>query len=207
MKTPSTSTTVPRRSRRTATAVAAAAAAVALGAPTAAQAAAPVLLDAHEMPPSSTPWIADPVSEGAGQPVCLTGLLPDSRSVHRTFRTELDTGATQVVFRARHELDAQRTVSALRAALARCTDKFEQEHPGSTATFHRLGTVDAGDGGHLYGTATSVPESSYDVHLYGVGRSGNRVTVVVWGQIGTLKTAPVNAFRTTVATALNKLDG
>lgn len=203
---PTSTPATPRRHRHAGSVVLAAAAAAVMAAPAAAQAAAPVLLEAHEMPPSSTPWTAGPVEKGAGERFCLDGLLPDSRSVHRTFRTELETTALQVVVRTKHELDARRTVSAVRAALTHCLDGFEERYPGSTAEQRYLGKVEAADGGHVHGMATSVPNSSRDINLYGVGRDGNRVTVVAWGEMGTFETAPVAAFKETVATALNKLD-
>ncbi|MBW1600006.1 hypothetical protein HPT28_23820 [Streptomyces sp. JJ38] len=43
------------------------------------------------------------------------------------------------------------------------------------------------------------------VHLLGVARSGTRVTVVQWGQMGTLDDAPVRDFRETLRTAVHGL--
>lgn len=78
--------------------------------------------------------------------------------------------------------------------------------PGGTASWQDYGKLAVEEGAHVYGVDTSLPESEPGVHLYGIGRDGSTVTVVMWGQMGHLADAPVPAFGKTTTTAVNRLD-
>lgn len=163
-------------------------------------------LEAGDLPASSTPWTAGALTAGAGDPLfCLEDVVPDRGTVRRDFRTELDTSATQLIVERNSAAAARRTVNSLRAAIENCADRFERQYPGNTADWVDYGGVAAGDGGHVYGIDSSIEGLTRDVHLFGVGRDGDVVTVVVWGQMGRLDTAPVEAFRDTTGTAVERL--
>ncbi|AXK34020.1 hypothetical protein DVA86_16500 [Streptomyces armeniacus] len=207
---------MPSRSIRIAAATAAAAAVAGAGLFTAGQSAAaepsataPGFLEPAELPPHpSSSWQAGDVSTGLPdpRPFCLDDAMPSGdRTWHRTYSTDLDTGATQVSVSLGSEQKAAKLAAKLRKGYTNCTDEWLADYPEGTASWKDYGKVDAQDGAQVYGTYTALPESSHNVHLFGVGRDGATVTVVSWGQIGTLEDAPVADFKDTVRTAVNKL--
>ncbi|WP_244176897.1 hypothetical protein [Streptomyces albus] len=172
------------------------------------RATAPAFLAADELPPHRwSEWTAHPVARGLPdpEPFCAEGVLPEAGAAHRLFTTEFDTGATQVVVRTRSTGAAKKLAAALEKAVRGCADRVEREHPEATAVWRDYGSLDAEEGAHVLGVGTSFPESSRDAHLFGIGRDGRTVTLVAWGEMGTLDGAPVTAFRETTATAVHKL--
>ncbi|WP_340559440.1 hypothetical protein [Streptomyces sp. GSL17-111] len=156
------------------------------------------LLDAGDLPPAPTPWTAGPVGDGSGgERFCVGTRVPDTGSVHRDFFTELDTSADQTVHEAATVRDAKRLTTELRDAVEHCAERLAEQYPGAT--------VRERDHGRFHAIQTDMPESSRDVNLVGVARSGKFVTVVRWGQMGPLESAPVGDFRDTLRTAAHKL--
>ena len=167
---------------------------------------APSLLAADELPPAATDWAAGEVGSGTGSArFCLPETLPQDGSYHRDFRTELETSAHQLVFQATDEQAAEKLVKRLNTSIANCAADFEQRHPDGKAEYKEYGHIPVGDGGWVHGIGTEVPNSAKDVHLIGVGWSGDQVTVVGWGEYGTLGDISTGDFTTTVEIALGKL--
>ncbi|MFG2620085.1 hypothetical protein ACGFXC_20985 [Streptomyces sp. NPDC048507] len=199
--------------RSTASAVLATAAALALalsasGTATAA-ATAPGFLGAADLPPHpSSPWTAGKIVKGLPEtaPFCLEGALPAAGSWHRSFGTDLDTGAVQVSVRTASDAAAAKLATALERRAAACAADWLRRTPGGTASWQDYGKLPVEEGAHVYGVDTSIPESEPGVHLFGIGRDGATVTVVSWGQMGHLTDAPVPAFEKTTTTAVNKLN-
>ncbi|GHA70107.1 hypothetical protein ACIQRS_11630 [Streptomyces termitum] len=192
------------------TALAATAAALGIAALTAAPSQAapqPAFLAPGQMPAAATPWAATPVAAGLPEPgVLCAGNFPAQNTRNRSFYTELDTNGVQVTTVARSEADAAALVSSLRTALAGCAARLQQEYPGLVASSAYHGKLGVEEGAWVYSLDTADPEiGNTDVHLFAVGRDGRTVTYVRWGQMGDLKDAPLTAFRTTAATAVNKL--
>ncbi|MFJ9341219.1 hypothetical protein ACIRP0_18225 [Streptomyces sp. NPDC101733] len=199
------------RTSALATALLAAAAALTLTASTTASAAvtAPGFLKGTDLPPHpSSAWSQGPVTKGLPEttPFCLEGVLPKTGSWHRTFGTDLDTGAVQVSVRTASDAEAAKLASALERKVAACAADWLRRTPGGTASWQDYGKLSVEEGAHVYGVDTSVPDSEPGVHLYGIGRDGATVTVVKWGQMGHLTDAPVPAFKKTTVTAVNKLN-
>lgn len=170
---------------------------------------APGFLEPGELPshPSSE-WRAGEVTEGLPDPLpfCLDGgALPADGGYHRAYTTDLDTGAVQVSVTTDSAAEAATLAAELERSVANCAGDWLSANPGGTASWQDYGKLDAGDGAHLYGTHIAVPNSSHNVHLFGIGRDGATVTAVQWGQIGTLADAPVQDFRETTITAVGKL--
>lgn len=167
----------------------------------------PSLLEAAELPPAATDWAAGEVESGTGTArFCLPQALPQDGSYHRDFRTELETSAHQLVFQAKDEQAAEKLVKQLNTSIANCAADFEQRHPDGKAEYKEYGDIPAGDGGWVHGIGTEVPNAAKDVHLIGVGWNGDKVTVVGWGEYGTLGDISADDFTTTVETAMGKLD-
>ncbi|MEU6295848.1 hypothetical protein [Streptomyces erythrochromogenes] len=192
-----------------ATALVAAAATLVLTTSTSAAAAgAPGFLTGTDLPPHPTsPWYSGEITKGLPEtaPFCLDGVLPVAGSWHRTFGTELDTGAVQVSVRSASPSAAAKLVGTLERKVAACAADWLRTTPGGTASWQDYGTLAVEEGAHVYGVHTSIPESEPGVHLYGIGRDGSTVTVVQWGQMGDLSQAPVAAFKKTTTKAVNKL--
>ncbi|MFE6910178.1 hypothetical protein [Streptomyces erythrochromogenes] len=192
-----------------ATALVAAAATLVLTTSTSAAAAgAPGFLTGTDLPPHPTsPWYSGEITKGLPEtaPFCLDGVLPVAGSWHRTFGTELDTGAVQVSVRSASPSAAAKLVGTLERKVAACAADWLRTTPGGTASWQDYGTLPVEEGAHVYGVHTSIPESEPGVHLYGIGRDGSTVTVVQWGQMGDLSQAPVAAFKKTTTKAVNKL--
>ncbi|MEV6682027.1 hypothetical protein AB0N09_34920 [Streptomyces erythrochromogenes] len=193
-----------------ATALAAAAATLVLTTSTSAAAVgAPGFLTGTDLPPHPTsPWYSGEITKGLPEtaPFCLDGALPAAGSWHRSFGTELDTGAVQVSVRSASPAAAAKLVGALERKVAACAADWLRTTPGGTASWQDYGTLPVEEGAHVYGVHTSIPESEPGVHLYGIGRDGSTVTVVKWGQMGDLSQAPVAAFKKTTTKAVNKLN-
>lgn len=170
---------------------------------------APGFLEPGELPPhTSSEWRAGDVTQGLPDPLpfCLDGgALPADGGYHRAYTTDLDTGAVQVSVTTGSAAEAAALAAELESSVANCAGDWLSANPGGTASWQDYGKLDAGDGAHLYGTYTALPNSSHNVHLFGVGREGATVTAVQWGQIGTLADAPVQDFRKTTITAVGKL--
>ncbi|MGW6565734.1 hypothetical protein [Streptomyces sp. NPDC054975] len=192
-----------------ATAAAAALGLAALATAPAQAAAQPAFLAASQMPPSSTPWTATQVFTGVpenGGALCAPYKIPAQNSRYREFSTELDTNGVQITTVARTEADAVKLVDTLRKALAGCGPLLEQQNPGLKAVSASHGKVAVEEGAWVYSLDTADPQIGItDIHLFSVGRDGRTVTFVRWGQMGDLKDAPVEAFKATTKTAVNKL--
>ncbi|MFJ3904294.1 hypothetical protein [Streptomyces sp. NPDC090025] len=192
-----------------ATAAAAALGLAALATAPAQAAAQPAFLAASQLPPSSTAWKAGQVFPGVpenGGVLCAPYKIPAQNSRYRDFSTELDTNAVQITNVARTEADAIKLVDTLRKALAECGPVLERQNPGLRAVSAFHGKLAVEEGAWVYSLDTADPQvGNTDIHLFAVGRDGKTVTLVRWGQMGDLKDAPLNAFRTTTKTAVNKL--
>ncbi len=170
----------------------------------------PPFLKPAELPPhASSAWFAGPVTAGLPdpEPFCLDGgVLPGGEGTHhRFFHTDYDTHAAQVSVVTGSTEQARRLAASWEGTIAGCAADWLRNTPGGTAAWDDYGTVAVGDGAHVYGVHTSVPDSEPGVHLFAVGRSGARVTVVHWARMGDLTQAPVSAFKKTAKAAVIKL--
>ncbi|MFD0412368.1 hypothetical protein [Streptomyces sp. NPDC127108] len=175
--------------------------------PAAAAEGTPKFLSASELPPhASSAWHAGPITSGQPDPLPMCGgeALP-STSVHRAYRTDLDTGALQVTVVERDVQRAKAFAELLRKDLAGCAKKVMAQYPDVTAAQKYYGKVDVEEGAHVYGVHTEASWGASDINMYAVGRDGRTVTLVHWGQMGDFSDAPVSAFKTTTATAVKKL--
>ncbi|MGW3489185.1 hypothetical protein [Streptomyces sp. NPDC001054] len=197
----------PRHAWRTSLALLALTAGGLLGAaPAFAQSPGPHWLSASEVPPHpSSRWYAGPVTAGRPDPLPFCGgeTLPSTAS-HRTFRTDVDAHALQVVVVERDARRAADYAEVLRRGLARCAERAAED-PDVTATQKSYGKLDVEEGAHVYGVHTVTSWGASDVSLWSVGRDGRTVTLVEWAQLGGFDSAPVPAFRRTTVTAVNKL--
>lgn len=171
--------------------------------------AAPGFLAAKDMPPAEgIVWSAGKVTRGEPEfePFCLEKVLPAKGTTwHRQFGTEYDTWGIQVTVRAANARAAERLAASARSAAADCAADWLRANPGSTAAWDDYGSLPVEEGAHVYGVHTAPPEAGTGVHLLGIGRDGNIVTMVQWAQMGNLSHAPVAAFKKTTTTAVNKL--
>lgn len=181
---------------------------IALGTvPAAAADGTPRFLAPSELPPhASSDWYAGPVTAGQPDPLPMCGgeALP-STSVHRAYRTDLDTGALQVTVVERDEQRAKDLAGLIRKELAGCAKKVMQQNPEITAAQKYYGKVNAEEGAFVYGVHTEAAWGASDINMYAVGRDGNTVTLVHWGQMGGFADAQVADFKNTTATAVKKL--
>ncbi len=164
-------------------------------------------LTGDELPAHETGWYSSGAVAGLPElPVfCFEDQLPAEGSWHQPYWTEYDTGALQVIVETDDEAAAEELVATLSEAAADCAADWLRENPGAGAAWDDYGSVEGADGGHVYGVHTAPPEAGLGVRLFGVGRDGTRVTLVDWGQMGTLADAPVEEFGATLVTALGKL--
>jgi hypothetical protein len=200
-----------RTSALTALAVAAVAAGTVLAAPAGAapKAAVPKFLSASQLPPHPTSsWTAGPVTEGfpeeLGFCVSTEGVL-DYDYRHRTFRTDLDTGAVQLTVVTGTAAQAKALAKRYDDLIRTCADRIEKASPDIEAESRDYGKLKVEEGAHVRGLHTETSWGANDVDLLSVGRDGRTVTVLQWGQMGDFKGAPVTAFKKTTTTAVNKL--
>ncbi|MFF4275990.1 hypothetical protein [Streptomyces sp. NPDC001536] len=200
-----------RTSALTALAVAAVAAGTVLTAPAGAapKAAVPKFLSASQLPPHPTSsWTAGPVTEGfpeeLGFCVSTEGVL-DYDYRHRTFRTDLDTGAVQLTVVTGTAAQAKALAKHYDDLIRTCAERIEKASPDIEAESRDYGKLKVEEGAHVRGLHTETSWGANDVDLLSVGRDGRTVTVLQWGQMGDFKGAPVTAFKKTTTTAVNKL--
>lgn len=169
----------------------------------------PGFLAAKDMPQAEGNfWTAGGITVGAPEtdPFCLEKVLPAKGTTwHRQFGTDLDTRGTQVSVQATSTDAAKKLAASAEAAVAACAADWLRTTPGGTASWDDYGRLTVEEGARVIGVATSVPDSGLGVHLLGVGRDGDTVTIVAWAQLGNLGQAPVAAFKKTTTTAVNKL--
>ncbi|GAB3120472.1 hypothetical protein GCM10027160_36630 [Streptomyces calidiresistens] len=168
----------------------------------------PTFLEPGELPPHPwSDWYAGEVGAGPSDaPLAyIDHLLPEENLWHRRHWTEYDAGALQVVMDAGDPDTAAELTAGLEEALANAAADWLRENPGSVAGWDEHCGTEAGDSSAVYSVHTAPPMAGTSIHLYGIGRVGEHVTVVQWGQMGSLGDAPVEEFRTTLATALNHL--
>ncbi|GGV23924.1 hypothetical protein GCM10010277_03820 [Streptomyces longisporoflavus] len=173
----------------------------------AAAAGSPRFLSPSELPPHATSeWTAGPVTAGQPDPLpmCVGDALP-SISVHRAYRTDLDTGALQVTVVERSEQRAKDFAALLRKDLDGCAKKLMEQDPEITAQQKYYGKLNVEEGAHVYGVHTEATWGASDINMFSVGRDGTTVTLVQWGQMGTFADAQVADFKTTTVKAVNKL--
>ncbi|MFR9676354.1 hypothetical protein [Streptomyces sp. TR06-5] len=181
---------------------------VAAAASSAGQQAQPGFLAPQDLPPHPhSAWYAEPATEGLpdAPTYCLEDVLPTEGAHHRLFRTDLDTSAEQITVRTAGVGEARALAASARESVRGCAAATEEQDAGAEAEFRDYGHVDVQEGAHVYGIDTAYDSGSSDAHLFGVGRDGRTVTVVTWGQLGDLSQAPVEAFRGTTRTAVEKL--
>ncbi|CAM5695498.1 Sensor domain-containing protein OS=Streptomyces alboniger OX=132473 GN=CP975_01290 PE=4 SV=1 [Streptomyces alboniger] len=190
-----------------AAAVVVAAAGVAAGTVPAAAAGTPRFLAPSQLPPHATSaWTAGPVTAGQPDPLpmCVGEAFP-STSVHRAYRTDLDTGALQVTVVERDERRAKEYAALLRTKLDGCAEKVMAENPDITAEQKYYGKLNVEEGAHVYGVHTNASWGASDINMFSVGRDGSTVTLVQWGQMGGFADAQVADFKKTTVTAVNRL--
>ncbi|MCH0539008.1 hypothetical protein I3F58_05440 [Streptomyces sp. MUM 203J] len=170
---------------------------------------APGFLAAADMPDGwGTEWQAGPVTKGNPEfpPGCMRDVLPAKGATwHRAYWTDLETSATQISVTTPTVASARRLVAAAEKAAADCAADSLRKTPGGAAAWDDYGKIAAEDGAHVYGVHTEQPYGALDVALIGIGRDGRTVTFVDWGQMGYLKDLPVEAFKKTMAKAVNDL--
>ncbi|WP_327731744.1 hypothetical protein OG250_44780 [Streptomyces sp. NBC_00487] len=167
---------------------------------------APKFLSASELPPHpSSSWTAGRIEDGVPEELqyCLGDALLAYDGRHRSFRTDLDTGARQLVVVAGSAGKAKALATRLNKDFRECVS--ESSDPDVEAEYRDLGTLPVEEGAHVHGVATVASWGAMDIRLLSVGRDGRTVTVVDWGQMGGFKDAPVKAFKKTTTTAVNKL--
>jgi hypothetical protein len=141
---------------------------------------------------------------------CLGGLFDAAQTSHRAYRGAAPkVNATQYIVQSAGETQAKALVAKLGKRLEGCyrdwlnLDIDAYEGASRTASWQRYRTTGIADGLTLYGVFT-VPPKKFDkaTHLYGVGRDGDRVTVLHLTLVGSQAQAPDAAFRKSATHAL-----
>ncbi|MFF8782852.1 hypothetical protein ACF07W_36775 [Streptomyces sp. NPDC015140] len=170
---------------------------------------APAFLSASQLPPHPTSsWTAGPVTEGFPEELDLcvhTEGVPSYDYRHRTFRTDLDTGAVQMTVVADTAAHAKALAKHYDDLIRTCADRIEQSTPDITAEGRDYGTLPVEEGARVRGLHTETTWGATDIALLSVGRDNRTVTVVQWAQLGDFNDAPVAAFKKTTTRAVNKL--
>ncbi|MFD9110066.1 hypothetical protein [Streptomyces bottropensis] len=167
---------------------------------------APKYLSASQLPPHpSSSWTAGKIEDGVPEELryCLGDALLAYDVNHRSFRTDLETSARQLVVVAGSAGKAKALAARLDKDFRDCVS--DSSDPDVEAEYRDLGTLPVEEGAHVHGVATVTSWGAMDIRLLSVGRDGRTVTVVDWGQMGGFKDAPVKAFKKTTTTAVNKL--
>ncbi|MFI5983747.1 hypothetical protein ACIBEA_23050 [Streptomyces sp. NPDC051555] len=159
--------------------------------------------------PTTESWRANPVVRGWGQGYdpCLAGWpegKPEVNVWNRDFTTAETAFAQQKVIVFAAEAEAIAFADATRRDYADCANR--PQRPGVTATGFDHGVVNVEEGATLQGMRTfdaNAQERPDFNYLWGVGRDGDTVTLVLWSSYW--GQPPVAAWKNTLRTAVNKL--
>lgn len=168
----------------------------------------PAFLSPAELPPHpSSSWSSGDILDGLPHPLpfCFGGTLPGTTSQYREFWTDLDANATQVTVVSQNETTAATLAALWEESIQECAHTTVEQDPDASADWRDLGSVDVEEGAHLYGVHVAHSWGATDIHLFAVGRDGNAVTLVRWGQMGDFQDANPADFEQTARTAVNKL--
>ncbi|MFC7894166.1 hypothetical protein [Streptomyces sp. NPDC057381] len=171
--------------------------------------AAPKFLSASQLPPHPTSsWTAGRVTGGFPEEL---GLCVSSEGVpahdyrYRKFWTDLDTSAVQLTVVTGTAAQAKALAKHYDDLIRTCADRVEDSSPDIEAEGRDYGTLPVEEGARVRGLHTETSWGATDIALLSVGRDGRTVTVVRWGQMGDFGNAPVDAFKKTTSTAVEKL--
>lgn len=172
----------------------------------AARAAGPEFLPVQDLPNDPT-WVAGPIEIGEPDPeeFCVGHVIMEAGTRHRSYQTDLDTFARQHIMRATTDQAAARLQHRLDRAVRGCADAYEEEYPGSIATFKRYGRQEIGDSVAVFGVFVEDDFGALSANLFAVGRDGTAVTAVRYGRIGREADVPVRAFERTARRAVDHL--
>ncbi|MFK0223448.1 hypothetical protein ACIQWN_35335 [Streptomyces vinaceus] len=158
--------------------------------------------------PKTESWRANPTVRGWGSEyVCPAGWPAEPAEVNvwnRDFTTAETAFAQQKVAVFATEAEAVAFAAKARQDYLDCANA--PQRPGVTATYHDHGTVDVEEGATLQGMYThdsTNPERPGFNYLWGVGRDGDTVTLVLWQSYW--GDPPVTEWKRTLRTAVNKL--
>ncbi|MFF8265619.1 hypothetical protein [Streptomyces virginiae] len=158
--------------------------------------------------PRTESWRAAPIARGWGDAQECLAAWPEERPEvnvwHRDFTTAETAFAQQKVVVFATEAEAIAFAETTRRGYAACADA--PRPPGVTATGYDHGVVDVEEGATLWGMRTvdaGARERPYFHYLWGVGRDGDTVTLVLWSSYW--GEPPVAAWKNTLRTAVNKL--
>ncbi|QDQ15862.1 hypothetical protein [Streptomyces spectabilis] len=199
-----------RRAARRAAIGGAVLAAAVLGAPPAlaadrgAAADMPGFLEPSDLPPDpfSAWYFSSFPTDGPLWPLCVTSALPDSDVWNATYSTPETAGAEQLSVTLPTEAEAVQTAARFETDVRGCKQRMEQQNPNRPVTFWDHGGLDVEEGAHTYGIGFQ-GGWGYQNQLVSVGRDGRTVTVVTWES--NWGNPPVDAFKATTRTAVNKL--
>ncbi|MDW8809387.1 hypothetical protein P1P68_32460 [Streptomyces scabiei] len=167
---------------------------------------APKYLSASQLPPHpSSAWTAGRIEDGVPEELqyCLGDAFLAYDVNHRSYRTDLETSARQVVVVTGSTSKAKALAARLNKDFRNCVS--ESSDPDVEVDYRDLGSLPVEEGARVHGVASVTSWGAMDIRLLSVGRDGRTVTVVDWGQMGGFKDAPVKAFKKTTTTAVNKL--
>lgn len=165
----------------------------------------PGFLDPSDMPPDPfSAWYGSSgPSEGPYWPLCGEAVsLPEENVWNASYSTPETAGGSQVSVVLPTEADAVAFGAHVEASVTGCKARMEQERPDRPVTFWDHGQLNVEEGAHVYGIGFQ-GGWGYQNQLVSVGRDGNTVTVVSWES--NWGNPPVEAFKTTTVTAVNKL--
>ncbi|MCX5206191.1 hypothetical protein OG897_32895 [Streptomyces sp. NBC_00237] len=165
----------------------------------------PGFLDPSDMPPDPfSDWYGSSgPSDGPYSPLCAeTVSLPQENVWNATYSTPETAGGSQVTVVLPTEAEAVAFGAQVEAAVAGCEARMEQDQPNRPVSFWDHGQLSVEEGAHVYGIGFQ-GGWGYQNQLVSVGRDGNTVTVVSWES--NWGDPPVDAFKATTVTAVNKL--
>ncbi|MEV0440815.1 hypothetical protein AB0I84_46870 [Streptomyces spectabilis] len=164
----------------------------------------PGFLEPSDLPPDpfSAWYFSSFPTDGPYWPLCVTSALPDSDVWHATYSTPETAGAAQLSVTLPTEAEAVETAARFEGEVRGCKQRMEQEDPNRPVTFWDHGGLDVEEGAHAYGLGFQ-GGWGYQNQLISVGRDGRTVTVVTWES--NWGDPPVDAFKGTTRTAVNKL--
>jgi hypothetical protein len=140
---------------------------------------------------------------------CVRDVLPRTRTQNRTFLSDTAEG-TQFVVKAADKAAAAKLVTRIKDRIGDCAEDWENNADDADVDadvdVRSYAHQDVENGLSLRGLYVSVDDTAHgDGWLYGIGRDGRYVTVVVLSGFGGRSDAPVGRFTTTSKKALEQL--
>lgn len=157
--------------------------------------------------PRGHSWSAEGIQQGVpgGSEFCLGLTIPADFTLYQRYHDDLDASVIEYIHTSTSEADAIAFAKKEKHRIKTCATRWDQHNPDGSSEFESYGSQPVDDGVSSFGVFVYPPQADPSANLFAVGRDGNTVAVVRFGQIGTAGDADVDDFLRTARLATERM--